>query len=67
MIPAENWKAITWYRGVKVDRRTLSTYSEIVYKDSFWVETSVIINYCAIFQCNANTSHHREQDLFILR
>jgi len=35
-IPAESWtlisKVITWYRGVKDDRRTLSTYSEHVYK-----------------------------------
>ena len=58
-------------RGMlKVDQQddnVVSTYSEHVYKDSFWVETCVIINYCAIFRCNANTSHHREQVLFILR
>ena len=56
-----------WYRGVTDDRHTLSTYSEHVYNEIVLVETSIIINYCAIFRCNANTSHHREQVLFILR
>ena len=56
-----------WYNGIKDDRRILSTYSEHVYKDIFWVNTSVIINYCTIFRCNANANHNREQILFILR
>ena len=68
-IPIESWKliskAITWNRGIKDDRRTLFMYSEHVYKDRFWVKMSVIIKYCVIFWCNANTSHYREQILFI--
>ena len=30
-------------------RRTVSLHSEHVYKDTFWVETSINMNYCAIF------------------
>ena len=47
-------------------RRTVSLHSEHVYKDNFWVETSINMNYCAIFQCTKNTGHHREHT-FILR
>ena len=33
-------------------------YSERVYKVGFWIEMSIIMKYCAIFQCNTNSSHH---------
>ena len=36
------------------------------YKDNFMVETSVKMNYCAIFRCTTNTGHYREYT-FILR
>ena len=41
-------------------RHTVSLHSEHVYKDNLWVETSVKMNYCAIFRCTTNTGHHRE-------
>jgi len=52
LIPVESWKfiseAITWYVASVTThtdtRRSLSTYSEHVYKDGFYVETSAIIN-----------------------
>ena len=47
-------------------RHTVSLHSEHVYKDNLWVETSVNMNYCAIFLCTTNTGHHRKHT-FILK
>ena len=47
-------------------RYTLSLHTEHVYKDNFWVEMSVKMNYSAIFQCSPNTGHHGAH-AFILR
>ena len=44
-----------------MSKTTFSTYSQHIYKDSFWVTMSVIINQCVILRCNTNTSHMREQ------
>ena len=44
-------------------RRTVSLHSEHVYKDTFRVETSVKMNYCAILRYTTNTGHHRNTHL----
>ena len=36
---------------------TLSLHSEHIYKDKFWGERNIKVNYCSIFQCTRNTSH----------
>ena len=41
------------------DRRFLSFRAWMLYKDNVCVETSVIMNCCAIFRCTTNTGHHR--------
>ena len=51
------------YTGI---RRTLSLHLEHVYRDNFWIETSVKINYCAILRYTTNTGHYR-QHISILR
>ena len=38
-------------------RETLSLHSEHIYKDKFWDEMSIKVNYCSIFQYTRNTGH----------
>jgi len=33
-------------------------YSECVYKDRSWAETSIRMSYCVTLRCNTNISHH---------
>ena len=56
--------ALSRYPVVTSDRthtgiRRVSLHSEHVYMDNVWVETSVNMNYCAIFRCTTNTGHQR--------
>ena len=44
----------TYGINVASDRQEIKIFH---YKNSFWVEASIRISHCAVYQCNTNTTH----------